>query len=261
MNKIALITGASGGIGYEFAKLLAKNNYDLVMVARNKEKLLEKKEELVNNYKINVKVIVKDLSLKDSPKEIYEEIKLDGINIDTLINNAGFGTFGEYTTVPFERQKSLVDVNVVAVMQLCYLFANDMKKKREGKILNVASIAAFQPGPYMSMYYASKAFILSFTESLNKELKKYNINVTALCPGPVKTNFESNAQMVNSKMFKILSVADPTVVAEKGYKALLKNKAFIVPGFSNKLLTFLNRLCSRKFVRTLSCYVNIGEFK
>ncbi len=261
MNKTVLITGASSGIGYELAKIFAKEKYNLVIVARNKIVLEQVKNELEKKHNINIKSIVKDLSEPNSSQEIIEEINKDKIEINILINNAGFGTFGEFTNLSFEKQKSLLEVNVRTLIELSYYFIKEMKKRKEGKILNVASIAAYEPGPYMAMYYASKAFVLSFTESMHKELKPYGISVSALCPGPTETNFEKEAKMDKSKMFKVLLVSKKEKVAYKGYKALMKNKVITIPGLSNKIVVFSSRILPKSVIRNVSSYINIGKVK
>ena len=199
------------------------------------------------------------MSAEDSAQEVYDEIKHKGINIDILINNAGFGSFGRYVDVDWQRQKGLASVNMLAVMQLSYLFGKDMDRRGEGKIVNIASIASFQAGPYMAMYYASKAFVRSFSEALHEEMKSSGVSVTAICPGPVATNFEKNAQMINSAMFTRLRVYTPEVVAAKSYRAIMNNKAVYVVGWPNKLLVFLTRFCSLKFSRALASKINLGS--
>lgn len=171
----------------------------------------------------------------------------------------GFGSFGRYVDVDWQRQKGLASVNMLAVMQLSYLFGKDMDRRGEGKIVNIASIASFQAGPYMAMYYASKAFVRSFSEALHEEMKSSGVSVTAICPGPVATNFEKNAQMINSAMFTRLRVYTPEVVAARSYRAIMNNKAVYVVGWQNKLLVFLTRFCSLKFSRVLASKINLGS--
>ena len=161
-----LITGTTSGIGKEFAELFAKKGYNLVTVAMNEEKLKEQKQTLESKYNISVKYIVKDLSIEESYSEIYNEVKASNIEIDILINNAGFATYGNYIDVEWQKQKNLAMVNMMAVMQLSYMFGKDMAKRKSGRIMNIASIASFEPGPFMTMYYASKAFVRSFSEGL-----------------------------------------------------------------------------------------------
>ena len=254
-----LITGTTSGLGREFARLFAKNGYNIVAVARNEVLLQQQKQELESQFGVEMVYIVKDLSAENSAQEVYDEIKHKGINIDILINNAGFGSFGRYIDVDWQRQKGLASVNMLAVMQLSYLFGKDMDRRGEGKIVNIASIASFQAGPYMAMYYASKAFVRSFSEALHEEMKSSGVSVTVICPGPVATNFEKNAQMINSAMFTRLRVYTPEVVAARSYRAIMNNKAVYVVGWQNKLLVFLTRFCSLKFSRVLASKINLGS--
>lgn len=254
-----LITGTTSGLGREFARLFAKNGYNIVAVARNEALLQQQKQELERQFGAEMVYIVKDLSAENSAQEVYDEIKHKGINIDILINNAGFGSFGRYVDVDWQRQKGLASVNMLAVMQLSYLFGKDMDRRGKGKIVNIASIASFQAGPYMAMYYASKAFVRSFSEALHEEMKSSGVSVTAICPGPVATNFEKNAQMVNSAMFTKLRVYTPEVVVAKSYRAIMRNKAVCVVGWPNKLLVFLTRFCSLKSSRVLASKINLGS--
>ena len=254
-----LITGTTSGLGREFARIFAQNGYNIVAVARNEILLQQQKQELERHFGIEMVYVVKDLSTENSAQEVYDEIKHKGINIDILINNAGFGSFGRYVDVDWQRQKGLASVNMLAVMQLSYLFGKDMDRRGRGKIVNIASIASFQAGPYMAMYYASKAFVRSFSEALHEEMKSSGVSVTAICPGPVATNFERNAQMINSAMFTRLRVYTPEVVAARSYRAIMNNKAVYVVGWPNKLLVFLTRFCSLKFSRILASKINLGS--
>lgn len=254
-----LITGTTSGLGREFARIFAQNGYNIVAVARNEVLLQQQKQELERQFGVEMVYIVKDLSAENSAQEVYDEIKHKGIDIDILINNAGFGSFGRYVDVDWQRQKGLASVNMLAVMQLSYLFGKDMDRRGKGKIVNIASIASFQAGPYMAMYYASKAFVRSFSEALHEEMKSSGVSVTAICPGPVATNFERNAHMINSAMFTRLRVYTPEVVAAKSYRAIMNNKAVYVVGWPNKLLVFLTRFCSLKFSRALASKINLGS--
>ena len=244
----ALVTGASGGIGLEFSRLLAADKYNLILVARSGDKLEKVKEELESTYGVKAVCFSADLSKESAADEVYAFAKNAG-SVEVLINNAGFGDFGEYTLREWERQRDMVSLNVLALMRLCYLFIPDMKTAGRGKILNVASVASFQPGPLMSVYYASKAFVLSFTEALAVELKSYGVKVTALCPGPVRTGFESAAQLSNSGLFKNLKVASAAKVAAFGYKKLKKGKVVAIQGARNRFLIFVSRFSPRSLVR------------
>lgn len=243
MKKTVLITGASSGFGYEFVKLFAKEDYNLILTARNIERLEEIKDEFDS---LNITLIKKDLSKPHSAKELYDEIKEKGLNIDILINNAGFGLVGRFDKLDADKQLEMVELNVITLTELTHYVLQEMKLRREGKILNVASTAAFQPGPLMAVYYASKAYVLSFSEALAEELRGTGITVTALCPGPSKTNFAKAANVEKTKMFAKVMNAD--VVARLGYKALMKGQRVVVTGTVNKLGTYAVKFLPRSLV-------------
>lgn len=247
MRKTALITGASSGFGYEFVKLFTKDNYDLILVARNIEKLEEIRNEFTSSKII---VIQKDLTKLNSVKELYNEIKEIGLNIDVLVNNAGFGLLGEFDTLDVDRQINMIQLNVAALTELTHYVLKEMKQRRSGKILNVASTAAFQPGPLMAVYYATKAYVLSFSEALVEELKGTGITVTTLCPGASKTNFAKVANVEKTKMFSKAMSAD--VVAQLGYKAFMKGQRVIIAGTLNKLGAYSAKFLPRSFVAKIA---------
>lgn len=249
MNNTALVTGASGGLGLEFAKLLAKDGNDLLLVARNGHRLEEIKNELEQAHGVKVYFLACDLTQDDGANKVYDYAKENNLQIDVLINNAGFGDFGNYLDSVWEKQRDMVNLNVLALMRLTYLFVPAMKERGNGKILNVASIASFQPGPLMSVYYASKAFVLSFSEALAVELKKTGVTVTALCPGPIRTGFEKTANLAYSGLFKNLKVASAEKVARFGYKKMKKGKVVTIQGGSNRFLVFSTRFAPRSLVR------------
>ncbi|NLP52486.1 SDR family oxidoreductase [Bacillus sp. RO1] len=230
MTKTAVITGASSGLGLDFVKLFANDGYNLVVIARNEEKLLEIKRDFPN---INVTVISKDLSKPDAIKEIVDEMKTQKISVDVLVNNAGFGLLGSFESLNIEQQLNMIQLNVSSLTELTYRLLPDLKKSKSGKILNVASTAAFQPGPNMAVYYATKAYVLSFSEALAEELQDDNITVTTLCPGATKTNFSSVAKVENTKMFSNAMSSD--VVAQQGYHALMQGKGVVITGGFNKV--------------------------
>ncbi|MBM7559148.1 SDR family NAD(P)-dependent oxidoreductase [Marinitoga litoralis] len=248
MEKYTLITGASGGIGLELAKIFAKNNHNLVLVARSYDKLQRIKDNLEKKHNIKVIIIKKDLSDPNSPKELYNEVKQKNIFINILVNNAGYATFGRFYDLDIEKEINMIQLNVITLVYLTKLFLDDMIKFNEGKILNVASTAAFQPGPLMANYYASKAYVLSFSEALNEELKDKNISVTALCPGSTSTDFVKRANMEKSKLFYTLKPMSAEKVAKIAYDGLMNKKQVIITGFRNKLLAFLIRFIPRKIV-------------
>lgn len=251
MKKTALITGASGGLGLSFVNLFAKDGYDLVLVARNGNRLEEIKKEIEEKYNIKATVVAKDLCTPDGAQQVYDATKQAKIKIDVLVNNAGFGDFGEFYKSDINKQTRMIDLNCTALMQLCHLYLPDMIEQKSGNILNVDSIAAFQAGPLMSVYYATKAFVLSFSQALTRELKGTGVKVTALCPGPIRTNFDNAADLGQSGLFKNLKVWDPDDVASFGYKKMKKGKSLCVCGFVNKLIVFANRLAPRCLVRNL----------
>ncbi len=239
----ALITGASSGIGHDIAIYLASMNYELILVGRDKKKL----EELQNSLKVASKVIIADLSDITKVKEVYVMTKND--NIDILINNAGFGLFGKFYETDINRELEMINTNVYAVHLLTKLFLRDMQKRNSGYILNVASSAAFGPGPLMSTYYATKAYVNNLTEGINEELRRENSNVfvCSLCPGPVDTNFNDVAGVKFS--VKALTSME---VAKYAIDSMFKGKVVIVPGFKMKLALFGRRFVSRKFIRKIS---------
>lgn len=233
----ALITGASSGIGKEMAKYLDALGYELILVARNKEKL----ESLAYTLKNKPKIIVTDLLVEANVKSLYVLTKNE--NIDILINNSGFGVFGSFTETDLTRELEMIDLNIKALHILTKMFLKDMKKRNKGYILNVASSATFQPGPLMATYYSTKAYVLHLTEAIYYELKKEksNVRISCLCPGPVDTNFN---QVANVKFsIKPLSAQ---YVAKYGIDKMLKNKLVIIPGFKNKLVKFFGRFIPTK---------------
>lgn len=252
MQKSVLITGATSGIGYELTHAFATEKYNLVLVARSKEKLETIKKELEKQYQISVEVIPKDLSVKDAPEEIYETLFANNKRIDILVNSAGFGDFGDFVDSNWNKQYSMIQLNIVAVIHMTRLFLKPMVERGNGKILNLASTAAFQPVPFQSIYAASKAFILSYSEALSKELKDSGVTVTALCPGATQTAFYDVASLQNSKAFKTLKVAQARDVASYGYRELMKGRPVVIHGFINRLLTFIIRFIPRNLTREIS---------
>lgn len=220
----ALITGASGGIGKEFAGVYAANGYDLVLVARNGQALEKLKAELEETYHRDIVLLPQDLTEPDAADALHAALNAREIYPEVLVNNAGFGDKADFVDSDWKRQANMVQLNILVLMKLTYLFGADMKARGHGKILNLSSIAAFSAGPRMSIYYASKAFVLSFSQSVNAELKPYGVTVTALCPGPTKTGFEKAAEMTNSLMFSLLPQT-PQKVAQAGFAACEKGKA------------------------------------
>ncbi len=255
MNKTyTLITGASKGIGLELAYIFAKNKHNLILVARTRELLDKIKADLINKYEILVEVIVEDLTKENVAKDIYNYTKAKKLNVDVLVNNAGFGDYGNFVDTSISKNQDMVQLNIVTLTELSHYYLKDMIKNKSGKIMNVASIASFLPGPLMATYYATKSYVLSFTEALSKELKNTGVSVTALCPGTTRTNFfdVANANEKNSNLLKNMKPADPYKVALYGYKKLMKKKVIALYGGTNKLLVFLIRFVPRSLVRSVA---------
>ena len=246
--KNAVVTGGASGIGLEFVKLLIDDNYKVFIVDNNKENLDGLHNIICSDKFQPIKL---DLSKVTSPKIIYEKLKKE--NIDVLINNAGFGTFGKFYKTKWERDAEMINLHVLNTAHLTKLFLKDMIKRNDGKILNISSVAAFQPGPMMSLYYATKAFILHFTEAISNEVKDKNITISVLCPGQTKTNFQ---EYVSTKKNKIsFNTGCPIEVAKCGYNALKNNITVSVPGFMNKIIVLLNRLLPRSTSVNLVRYI------
>jgi short-subunit dehydrogenase len=243
MVKTALITGASGGIGYELAKIHAAHGGNLVLVARNREKLEQVKNELEEKHGVVVYTFPKDLSMHGSAYEIYNKVNDLNIEIDYLINNAGHGDFNMFADSDWPKQERMINLNITALAHLTRLFLPQMISRKSGKIMNVASVASFVPGPTMSVYFASKAFVLSFSEAIAEEVKDKGITVTALCPGPTESNFHFVAR--DGKTGKQRNMPSAREVSEYGYKAMVKGKIVAVPGFTNAIVPFLVRFMPR----------------
>ena len=240
-KKTVLITGASTGIGYELAKLFARDNYNLILVARSKEKLEKLAEELTAKYNCLVTVIKKDLSNENSAMELFQEVSSTGFEVDVLVNNAGVGSCGLFHETNLEKDIEIINVNITSLTVLTKLFSEKMVKKGGGKILNVASTGAYTPGPYIATYYATKAYVLSLSEALSNELKDFGVTVTVLCPGATRTEFANRAGRLDAK-----NAMSPKFVAEIAYKGLLKNKRVVIPGGINKVAVGITKILPRK---------------
>jgi uncharacterized protein len=235
-HETVLITGASAGIGLELARRFAAGGYDLVLVARSGDRLEELAAGLRSRHGVAVRVLARDLSDPRSPEAVCSDLAAAGVAVDVLINNAGFATFGPFAETPLDRELEELQLNVVTLTQLAKRLLPGMLARRRGGILNVASTAAFQPGPLMAVYYATKAYVLSFSEALAEELRGSGVTVTALCPGPTATEFQQRAGMQESKLFSgLLKVADAAAVARAGYDGFRAGKRIVVPGLVNKL--------------------------
>lgn len=246
--KTALITGASSGIGLELAKIFAAQKVNLVLVARSKEKLQVLANELQSQHGVVVYVLAKDLSDYNTAKEIFDWCNDENIPVDYLINNAGFGDFGLFAESQWEKQEQMINLNITTLTYLTHLFLPAMIKKGAGKIMNVASTAAFQPGPTMAVYYATKAYVLHFSEAIANELEGTGVTVTALCPGATESGFQNAADMHESKLVKGKKLPSSKEVAAFGYKAMMRGKTVAIHGFRNYLLANSVRFAPRKLV-------------
>lgn len=237
----ALITGASSGIGLELARVFAQHGYDLVITARSESRLQEVASELQSKHKVAVRVLAADLTQPHAPQQIIDELQRDGITIDVLVNNAGFATYGLFSQTDRDMELQLLQVNITALTHLTKLFLPQMQQRRHGKILNVASTAAFQPGPLMAVYYASKAYVLSFSQAIGEELRGSGISVSCLCPGPTTSGFQERAAMQKSKLMSG-TMMDARTVALEGYRGLIRKQPVIIPGAHNRGFVLLAKL-------------------
>lgn len=249
-NQYTLITGASSGIGYEFSKLFAKNGYNLVLVARDTDALEKVRQELMSMAHIHIITISKDLSLPQAPQEIYDTLQKQEISIDVLVNNAGFGLNGTFASLSLESQMQMIGLNVQALTALTHLFVQPMIEKKQGRILLVASTAGFVAGEYMAVYYATKAYVVSFAQAIGLELQEKGVSVSALCPGPTRTNFAKNANMELSLLFS-MGTMESGKVAQIGYDGLMRGKRIIIPGLRNKLSVFALRFAPRNLANAI----------
>jgi short-subunit dehydrogenase len=249
-----LVTGASGGIGLELANVFAHHGYDLILVARNESKLHEIANTFQTRFNTRVKVLAADLSYLKTPRDIAKQLQAENLTVDILVNNAGFANYGAFATNDEQKELDLLKVNVTAPTHLTKLFLPPMLQRGRGKILNVASTAAFQPGPLMAVYYASKAYVLSFSEALSEELDGSDVTVTCLCPGATISGFQERAAMTKSKLMQNISM-DAATVAREGYRALMRGQRVAIPGTKSQLFALTPRILPRswaaKIVRRL----------
>lgn len=254
-KETVLITGASAGIGYELAKVFAERGFDLILTARRKEPLEKLAAELQQKFGTQTAVFQKDLSRPEAPLDLYHDIQNRRLTVDILVNNAGVGVYGLFADTSREKEAAMLQLNVVSLTQLTKLFLSGMASRRRGRILNVASTAAFQPGPYMSGYYASKAYVLSFSEALAFELRNTGVHVSVLCPGPTVTEFQQAAGIDSSvKLFRF-GVMSAESVARIGYKGLMKNKTVIIAGAMNTFGAVLGRFSPHLWVMRVIEYI------
>jgi uncharacterized protein len=244
----ALITGASLGIGLEFAKTFAAAKNNLVLVARSEDKLKILSEELQKTFGIRVRIIAADLGNMEEVQKVYDTCKTDNITIDYLVNNAGIGVFDLFVDADWHKTEQMINLNITSLTKMCRLFIPDMVARKSGKILNVASTAAFQPGPTMAVYYASKSYVLFFSEAIYNELQDTGVSVTCLCPGATDSSFFKAAAMEESNLIKGKKLPTSKAVAEFGYKAMMKNKMTVIHGLMNTIMATSIRFTPRKLV-------------
>ncbi|MCA1024099.1 SDR family NAD(P)-dependent oxidoreductase [Halobacillus litoralis] len=255
MKPTALITGASGGIGYELSLLFAKAGYNLIVVARSQDKLEKLRHELDGHP---VTILPQDLSEPGAAQIVYDKVKELGLNVTVLVNNAGFGLNGLFEDLPLLDQQKMLQVNVNALTELTHLFLPEIKAARFRSIpkgvLNIASTAAFQPGPKMAVYYASKAYVLSFSEALVEELKDTHVTVSTLCPGATETNFFKTAQAEHTKLVK--QTMTPEAVAKSGFVGFVKGRRVIIPGPANQTMAYASKLLPRSWAAKAAHYMD-----
>lgn len=253
-RKTALITGASSGIGLALAREFAAGGFDLVLVARDGQRLASLAAELSGRHGVEAVVMTADLADPAAPARLYERVHEKGLIIDVLVNNAGFGHRGRLADVPLQQHLDMVQVNITALLALTRLFLANMLERGRGRILNVASTAAFQPGPKMAVYYASKSFVLFLSEALSAEVEGTGITVTCLCPGPTATLWASRAGVETSPLFKI-GVMDAAVVARMAYAATMSGRRLVIPGLKNKIQAFMTRFAPRALLLKTVAYL------
>lgn len=247
MGQLAIVTGASGGLGWEFAKLLAADRYDIVLIARSADRLERNAGELREQYGVHARTIAADLGVEHAAQRVFEQVPL----CEVLVNNAGFASNDRFDKVPEARMHEELLLNIATLTELTRAYLPGMLEKRRGRILNVASTAAFLPGPYMAVYYASKAYVLSFSEALAEECRGTGVTVTCVCPGATETGFQERANAGNTLLMR-LPLANAASVARAGYAGMLRGKAVVVPGISNKLVAVAPKLTPRRVLLRLS---------
>jgi short-subunit dehydrogenase len=248
MSHTTLITGASSGIGEALAHICAHQQHHLILVARRKDRLNQLKETLQAQHGIAVDVFDVDLADSGAVDLLFEAIKIKGYQVDHLINNAGFGDHGAYVRQSWSTEQDMIQVNVLSLARLTRLCLGPMIANGAGRIMNVASTAAFQPGPYMAVYYATKAYVLHYSEALAEELNGSGVTVTALCPGPTRSEFHQRANLQNSVLFHSIPIPSSAEVAAYGYRAMMKGQRVAIYGWSNKVVVFLTRFVPRFLV-------------
>lgn len=253
-RETVLVTGSSSGIGMEMSRLFAADKSDLVLVARRENQLRQLADELRAGYGIEVRVLPEDLTDHQAPQRIYDRLRVEGIQVNVLVNNAGFGALGRVADLDTQRQMDMVQVNVTALTHLTCLFLPGMIERRRGGVLNVASTAGFLPGPGMAVYYASKAFVLSFTEALAEELAGTGVKACCLAPGPTQTGFGTVSGIEKARLFRF-GVMNAIEVAKAGYEGMRQGKVLVVPGMTNKLAAASVRFTPRPIIRKIAQFL------
>lgn len=259
MPHTTLITGASSGIGMELARVFAREGHDLFIIARREERLNDLKEEMESKHGVTVHVLPLDLSDRNAPQTLFDFTQKKNLTIDVLVNNAGVGDFGFFHESDWKWQETMINLNMKSLTHLTHLFLPKMIKLDSAYIMNVASNAAFQPGPLMSIYYATKHYVLAFSEAIANELKDTSVSVTALCPGPTKSGFQETASMEKSRLVNTMPLPDSRQVAEYGYKAMMKGKRVAVHGIINKIFAVAVRFLPKRLVTASVRFIQSSE--
>lgn len=250
----ALITGASSGIGYELAKVFARNGHNLIFVARNEQTLNQLADELRARFGVTVKIIIKDLTVITAAQEIVDELRQEAVSVDILVNNAGFDVYGNFYETDLTRELQMIQVNLLTLTQLTKLLVGDMVKRKYGKILNLGSIGSFIPSPLNAVYSATKAYVLSFSEAIAEELQGSGVTATCLCPGPTRTEFQQRAQMGDVRLLKY-GMMNADTIAQLGYRALMEGRRVVIPGLYNQFQILLLRFLPRVVIVKLSKFM------
>jgi short-subunit dehydrogenase len=255
-RKVALITGASAGLGEQFAQCFARDGHDVILVARTASRLEALASKLEQEHKVKAHVLAADLARPEEPQRIFDEVRARNLEVEFLVNNAGFGSSGPFLEQDLAKEAEMVEVNCTALLRLSHLFAKPMRERGSGRILNVASTAGFQPGPYMATYYATKAFVVSFSEAMAHELKGTGVTVTCHCPGATRTEFSTRAGNEKSRLFQRPGVAKAPDVAQDAYAAMMKGQVLAIHGFTNWLAAASVRFAPRGVVRSIAASLN-----
>lgn len=255
-RKVALITGASAGLGEQFAQLFAKDGHDVILVARTASKLEALAAKLEQEHKVKAHVLAADLSRPEEPQRIFDEVRSRQLEVEFLVNNAGFGSSGPLLEQDLAREVEMVEVNCTALLKLTWLFARPMKERKSGRVLNIASTAGFQPGPFMATYFATKAFVISLSEALAYELEGSGVTVTCHCPGATHTEFAARSGTEKSRLFQRPGVAQAPDVAAHAYKAMMKGRTLSIHGALNWMTSFGGRFTPRAVVRSITASIN-----